>query len=709
MPLADPARWSERVRKVLGRYAEPLLRQVAARLYRPRNHWPPPELVERCVGTLGNAAVIDRRVQGLDAPARQILALMAHSRQPCWKVGNLLELLAALGPGEGTRPVFALLEAGLLFPDLGEGLAPLANFDQWLGQSAATGYRVFSPPQVTARALGEGLGLPGFPPAAAEAKSPVEADGLEWPLRLAAVWQQASAEPLRLTLQGEFFKRDLDRLRGDALLSAAGDGPGVLPDPALLAVALAEAEGVVHAADGEMRAGALPAAWGDGLQPALASLGAALFQVETWNPQDGWADRRSTANPYPSAYLLSLLVLAQSPGAWVHPGAVEAWVVERHPYWGGRPAHPPRPTPAPAAACPVLGPFLLNLAPQLRFVDVARDAAGDWLVRVSELGRWFLGLAEVPRAAPAFPKTLLVQPNLEVIAYRQGLTPALIAGLARFAAWTGLGPACTLRLEPGWVYRGLEAGWGFEAILQVLERHGMKPVPAPVVESLRTWAAKRDRLQVYPSAALFEFASAADLEAARARGLDGVRIADRLFLVANEGLIDYRHFRLTGTRDYCLPPDPCVAVEPDGVTLTIDPVRSDLLLETELRGFAEPLERPGANGRRQYRLTPASLAAGRDRGVGLRRLDDWFRERTGRPLTPAARLLLTGPLLGPCEFRRQLVLQVGTPELADGLVQWPGTRGLIQARLGPTALAVAEECWDPLQERLRELGLEGAG
>ena len=102
-----------------------------------------------------------------------------------------------------------------------------------------------------------------------------------------------------------------------------------------------------------------------------------------------------------------------------------------------------------------------------------------------------------------------------------------------------------------------------------------------------------------------------------------------------------------GLRDYGLPPERCAEVEADGVTLTVDPTRSDLLLETELPRFAEPAERP-SNGRRGYRLTPASLAAARDSGMTLAGLELWFQQRTGQPLTPAARLLLTGAHAG-CE------------------------------------------------------------
>src|SRR5205807_6984532 len=129
-------------------------------------------------------------------------------------------------------------------------------------------------------------------------------------------------------------------------------------------------------------------------------------------------------------------------------------------------------------------------------------------------------------------------------------------------------------------------------------------------------------------------------------------------VVANEGAIDFRLFRLTGTRDYALPPEKCVTVEADGVTLAVDPAQSDLLLETELPRFAEPLDRAALNGRRRYRLTPASLAAARDSGLLLAGLEAWFQQRTGQALPASARLLLTATQLPAPKLRRHLVLHV---------------------------------------------------
>jgi hypothetical protein len=147
-----------------------------------------------------------------------------------------------------------------------------------------------------------------------------------------------------------------------------------------------------------------------------------------------------------------------------------------------------------------------------------------------------------------------------------------------------------------------------------------------------------------------------------------------------------------------------VEVGSDGVTLTIDLARSDLLVETELLRFALPVE-GNVNGRRQFRMTAESVAAGRAAGLALRALEDWFPQRTGQPLSPAGRLLMTGGQLPAADLRHHLVLHLPTADLADGILQWPDTRALVAERLGPTALAVAEEHVDLLRERLGTLGL----
>jgi hypothetical protein len=720
MPVVDPASWTELQRRTLTCYDEALLRQVAARLVKPRNQWPVEDLIERGAAVTDNPAVIDRRLQELTPPARRVLSLIGHSRQPYWNLGNLVELTIALGHGDGLQPVLELLEAGLLYPCLDETKetsarngAPtrkLKSFEQWMAAPGSSGLLVFAPPPIAARALGEDLGLPDLSaeegtPSAESLTSPLnpvqESDGLEWLLRLAVLWQQVAAAPLRCTQQGGFFKRDFERLQQDGLLNAPPtDGLRDVPDAAFLTIALAKLEGMVEEVEGELRAGPLPLAWENGLAAALESLWRDLPRLTAWNPREGWRGGEAAAgNPFPSAYLLAFLLLARLPeGASVRPETIEAWLLAQHPYWTNESLRPSRQQ-------PWLETFLLGVAYPLRLVQAVRGEGDAWRVRLSPTGRWLLGLGEAPNLETVHTQTLLVQPNLQIIAYRQGLTSSLIARLTQFAAWENLGAACTLQLQPETVYRALEAGQTFDSIRLTLEQHGTRSMPPAVLDSLRTWSNKRDRITVYPSATLLEFGSADDLNEALARGLPAIRLSDRLAVVASEEMIEFRHFRLAGTRDYALPPEKCVSVEADGVTLSVDLARSDLLVETEVPRFAELLGGSTANGRRQYRLTPASLSAARTAGMTLPTLETWFHQRAGQALPAAARLLMTAGQAEAPRLRRHLVLHVATEELADGLEQWPQTRELISERLGPTALVVAEENAATLRERLNAAGI----
>src|SRR5262249_47725700 len=90
-------------------------------------------------------------------------------------------------------------------------------------------------------------------------------------------------------------------------------------------------------------------------------------------------------------------------------------------------------------------------------------------------------------------------------------------------------------------------------------------------------------------------------------------------------------------------------------------------------------------------------------------LETWFQQRTGGAITPAARLLLTGAQVSAPQMRRHLVLHVAAAELADGLMQWPQTRPLIEGRLGPTSLAGAEGDAGELVRRLGEAGIHVNG
>src|SRR5262249_55785470 len=105
------------------------------------------------------------------------------------------------------------------------------------------------------------------------------------------------------------------------------------------------------------------------------------------------------------------------------------------------------------------------------------------------------------------------------------------------------------------------------------------------------------------------------------------------------------------------------------------------------------------------RVTSTSLRAALDGGWDIYSMEEWFQQRTGHSLTPAVRLLMTAPLQPAAELKQQLVLLVSSPEVADGLLQLKEIRPLIQARLGPKALAIDPEHLQQFRSQLEQLGL----
>jgi hypothetical protein len=334
-------------------------------------------------------------------------------------------------------------------------------------------------------------------------------------------------------------------------------------------------------------------------------------------------------------------------------------------------------------------------------VDVAADSG--LAARLSDLGRHLFADGPKPADPPDFPQTLLVQPNAEIIAYRQGLTPALVASLTRFARWKGFGAACTLELTAEQTYRGLESGLTVAGIIQTLNRHGSRPVPPAVADLLQRWANKRERIIVYTAATLVEFQSSADLDAALSRGVVAVRVTDRVGLCPNGADPDFKHLRLVGNREFDARPVRCVSVADDGVTLTVDAAQSDLLLDPEIARLADPI--PDSTGPRKYAVTPGSVARAVQSGWAPPELDAWFAARTGGPLPPAAKLFTQAAALPPSLASRRLVVQLPNEAATDGLMQWPVTRRLVEERLGPTAVAVDDTNLDTLVMVLAEIGL----
>ncbi len=338
------------------------------------------------------------------------------------------------------------------------------------------------------------------PPAVAGPVGEVrESDGLEPILRLGALWQRAGAEPIRQTQQGTLYKRDRDRVEEDPVLAGPiADAMATAPDPAALWLALAQRVGVVELdASGQRLMAAPPDFWADNAVHLPQMIATGWLSLRTWHEAAGAAvaddaDAEPALPHLRPAVLLWLATLGES--EWVALDDLAGHLAARSPGWdrltiAGRRASRERsgarrrhrrggarrravglePGLEPPSGPRLLESILLGAAYPLGLVRAAEErGTGRRVVQLTPLGRYVLAAGPTPPPRPAFEQFLFVQPNFEVIAYRQGLTPQLVGRLSRFAWWAQIGAALELRLTRESILLGLDGGLTPESMLELL-------------------------------------------------------------------------------------------------------------------------------------------------------------------------------------------------------------------------------------------------
>lgn len=693
---------------------------------------------------LDQPAAIEALVSRLDSGSRLALSLFNLIETTSIPLAGLVHALGIMG-ADPIDALLKLLDLGILAIEPSAELGPVDDFRLILERGSSSRLRLRAHPAVMngVRPLPPDLAPPAVSGAVRQIR---ESDGLEPILRLGALWQRVGAEPLRQTHQGTLYKRDRDRLTEDPVLACAV-ADAIVPLARLpeLWMELAIQVGLVEQDPAGDRLMAAPAEfWNDNAVHLPQMIATAWLGLASWQELEAPTVDASASGPalpfLRFALLLLLSALAES--EWAPLDELASQLTARWPSWdrisfGDQPevasGAPRRPTPHAArgrgrSASPtvprglsVLETVLLGAAYPLGLVRAAEEnGSGRRLVQLTEQGRYVLAMGPTPPPRPTFDQFIFVQPNFEVIAYRQGLTPQLVGRLSRFAWWSQIGAALELKLTRESIVLGLDWGFTPEMILEILTKHSQRPLPPGVTDAVRNWANRRERVTYYAAATLIEFGSSVDRDAALAFWPAGdavapIAVAERFLLVEDDKFAPFDRLRLSSSRDYRRPPEICAVVEPDGVTLSLDPGRSDLLVEAELARFAdllppahtEPDRRAGAE-RRQFLVTPASLRRGMTRGISASQLAEWYSRRTGGEVPPAVRMLLLAKAsrVPALKAAHMLVIELPNPELLDGLLQHPATSPLLGKRLGPTSVAIDDDRIPALQKACKDLGID---
>ncbi len=692
---------------------------------------------------LDSASDVAGLLARLSSESRQALGLFALTETSVWPLAGLSHALATLGV-EPRSAILELLELGLLALDAAPDLRAIDDFPARIDQGPMHLLLLRAHP-ATPQAVRVSRPDGKLTPAAGGVGQIRESDGLEPILRLAAIWQRVAIEPLRQTGQGALYKRDLERIEEDPVLSGTiTDALEPVAAMSLLWLSLARRLGLIHAdAASDRLEAAGPGFWIDNavhLPQMIATSWMGLREWQEWeNPPDESQEARLPLTFLRPAVLLWLACLQDD--EWVALDDLAQQLRTMNPEWdrpglrtdpeaapgAGRRGGGPRARNGPQSARPARGERLLRLlllgsGYAMGLVRTGEEqGTGRTVVQLTPLGRYVLAMGPPPPPRPSFEHFLFVQPNFEIIAYRQGLSPQLVGQLSRFAWWTKIGAALELKLTQESIVLGLEGGQKPEQMLEILTRHSQRPLPTLVPDAIGRWSTHRERIIFYAAATLIEFASLADRDLALAAWQEGdlktfIPVADRFLLVESPQQIPTDRISTRGSRDYRRPPEKCVSIEPDGVTLELDPTRSDLLIDAELSRIADelPTARNPARGPasgtppRRYVVSAGSMARAAALGITHGHIVEWFLRRTGAPPSPAIRLLFRSTSAAPITLQTRRILALFTPsaELADGLLQHPATRDFLGDRLGPTAVAVPEDLLAKLQAVLKELGIE---
>jgi hypothetical protein len=704
----------------------------------------PKASAEEIAEYLDEPAAIRALAARLSVDSRLAITLLALSESRSVSLAGLVHALGILGT-DARAAILKLLDLGLVAiePMTGPGFAD--DFHEILDRAGGLHWRLRVHPAVP-KGIRTAQPERRLPRVAEPISQVRESDGLEPILRLAALWQRVGVEPLKQTHHATLYKRDRDRLTEDPVLaSPIVDAQKPIPDPALLWLALALQVGLIEPdATGLRLLAAGPEYWNENAVHLPQMIATGWRALSSWQELDG-----TVAEPQVGelavghlrpALLLWLSTLGDS--EWVALDDFSAFLTELWPAWprvsfSDQPATltapPGRRAPARGRArrpvdaeshSPgprILESILLGAAYPLGLIRAAEAGTSRRrVVQLSPLGRYCLALGPTPPPRPTLDKFLFVQPNFEVIAFRQGLTPQLVGRFSQFAWWSGLDAALALKLTRGSIVHGLDQGVRPESMLETLKRHTQRPLPSGVSDAVMNWATRRERVTYYAATTLIEFGSTLERDTALDSWPDGqdtppLAIADRFLLVEDERAVPFDRLRLTSSRDYRRKAEACVRVERDGVSLTLDPARADLMVDAELLRFAdrqvtpEPASGtvPGSSARR-FLVSPASLRRALDQGMSAQQLTDWFQRRTGGAISPAIALLLASRTSSGRTLRatRRAILNLPAAELIDGLLQHPATSSFLGERLGPTCVAIPDEHLATLQKALKELGID---
>lgn len=299
----------------------------------------------------------------------------------------------------------------------------------------------------------------------------------------------------------------------------------------------------------------------------------------------------------------------------------------------------------------------------------------------------------------------IIQPNMDVIAYLDRMTPATIGFLGKVAERKPSdGGVAIYRLTRETVYAGFEGGLSLPVVIDELERGAGQPLPATVRRSLEDWSAKRERISLYTQAEVLEYAEPHLRDAAlKQQPKLGLALGDRFILVAQSP----PRGALTGATviDYLKPPVRCLEVAEDG-RIALNPGAADFLIRGELTRWATPSK----SDPNEWRLCGESVTRAAQGGWTADQILAGLEARSQKSLSPLVVVAVRAwarkrQTRAVTALEESLVLQFAEESAAAAVAGSELFRPLLGPRLGPRTFLVDARQQKALAALLEQFGL----
>jgi hypothetical protein len=296
----------------------------------------------------------------------------------------------------------------------------------------------------------------------------------------------------------------------------------------------------------------------------------------------------------------------------------------------------------------------------------------------------------------------VIQPNFDIVAYLEQ-ADAPTAGLLGRIAESGSarsGSIQTFRLTQTSVYGAEESGLSHAQIVEFLQQHSQRVLPANVVRSLSDWSGKRESLSLRAGITVLGFPTKAERDGYLERH-GGTACGERFVLgpAPANGLV-----RVPGSlvSDHLLNGRCTIELDEQGQINVTQPL--DIVQMSRLRRIA----RAPSAASKGWRLTGDSMRQAAASGLKPGVVHRWLEDHLARPAPPLIATAIDAWLkVGsrrPLELADAILLHVPDQEQANAIATSARLRAFLLGRAGPGWLVVNKKARKQLAAVLEELG-----